>query len=310
MHACALLVTTLLPMAMPSSVIVVVGAEGTPEYGKQFQLWASRWRQPAERAGAEFVSIGLNDESGRDDRDVLREAIAARAGESTEPLWIVLIGHGTFDGKTPRFNLRGPDVSAAELANWLKPVARPLVVIKCAASSGPFLAELSGPNRIVIAATRSGFEHNFARFGDYMSSAIADPQADLDKDEQTSVLEAFLLASSRLKEFYDSDARLATEHALLDDTGDKLGTPADWFQGVRAVKSAKTGATPDGALARRVCLVKSAREEQLSPEIRARRDQLEQQLSELRNRKNQLPEPEYLQLIEPVLLELARLYEE
>jgi hypothetical protein len=32
-------------------------------------------------------------------------------------------------------------------------------------------------------------------------------------------------------EFYEADGRLATEHALLDDNGDSLGTPADFFRG-------------------------------------------------------------------------------
>ena len=34
----------------------------------------------------------------------------------SEALWLVLIGHGTFDGKTARFGLRGPDVTPAEWA--------------------------------------------------------------------------------------------------------------------------------------------------------------------------------------------------
>lgn len=222
---------------------------------------------------------------------------------------MILIGHGTFDGKVARFNLRGPDVAAGELSEWLKPIGRPIAVINCASSSGPFLNELSGPNRVVVTATRSGNEYNFARFGDFLSAAINDPQADLDKDEQTSLLEAFLLASSRVQEFYAGEGRLMTEHALLDDNGDKLGTPADWFQGVRAVKSAKSGAAVDGLRAARRHLVRSAREEQLPAEARERRDQLEQELADLRVRKPQLSEDEYLSLIEPLLVELAKLYE-
>jgi hypothetical protein len=162
---------------------------------------------------------------------------------------------------------------------------------------------------VVVTATKSGHEYNFARFGDYLSAAISDPQADLDKDEQTSLLEAFLLASSRVAEFYNRDGRLMTEHALLDDNGDKLGTPADWFQGVRAIKSAKDGATVDGTRAAQWHLIRSPREAQLSPEARARRDELERELTELRKRKTELPEAEYLSLIEPLLIEIARLYE-
>ncbi|HEV7223310.1 MAG TPA: hypothetical protein VGN42_11460, partial [Pirellulales bacterium] len=210
------------------AVLVVVGAPGTDDYAKQFRQWAARWRQAADRGGAEFVAIGLEGEGETGDRELLRQCLAERAQSSTAALWLVLIGHGTFDGKTAKFNVRGPDFSADELAEWLKPAERPLAIVNCASASGPFLNALSGPNRVVIAATKSGHEHNFARFGDYLSAAIADPKADLDKDDQTSLLEAFLLAAARVEEFYKEESRLATEHALIDDNGDRLGTPADW----------------------------------------------------------------------------------
>ncbi len=185
--------------------------------------------------------IGI-DETAEQDREVLDQRLGEEPKQSAAAFWLVLIGHGTFDGKTARFNLRGPDVSAGELAEWLKPFERPLAIINCASASGPFINSLSGPNRVIVTATKSGFEHNFARFGDYLSQAMADPKADLDKDKQTSLLEAFLLASAGAREFYASESRLATEHALLDDNGDALGTAADWFKGIRAVKSARDGA--------------------------------------------------------------------
>src|SRR5204863_7310884 len=57
---------------------------------------------------------------------------------------------------------------------------------------------------------------------------------DRDRDGQIRLLEASLMASHHTAEFYKAESRLATEHALLDDNGDGLGTPADWFRGVRA----------------------------------------------------------------------------
>src|SRR5205085_9215185 len=175
---------------------------------------------------------------------------------------------------TAKFNLRGPDFSPSELAAWLKPIERPLAIIDCSSSSGPFLNELSGPHRSVITAAKSGSEFNYARFGDFISSAIVDRKADLDKDDQTSLLEAFLLASASVREFYAGEGRLATEHALIDDNGDGLGTPADWFQGLRATKAAKDGAPLDGFRGGQIVLVRSAREQQLPAAVRARRDEL------------------------------------
>ena len=316
MHTLGLLMVVMLLPALAAdraaeeprqSVLVVVGAAGADEYGEQFRTWASRWQSAAEKGGADFAAIGLETEEEKSDRNLWAERLAAlEKGEG--PLWLVLIGHGTFDGKTARFNLRGPDVSAAELAGLLKPLSRGVAIINCASSSGPFLAELSGPGRVVITATRSGHEYNFARLGDYLSAAIADPQADLDKDDQTSLLEALLLAAAGLKEFYTREARLATEHALMDDNGDKLGTPPDWFRGVRAVRAAKDGAAPDGPAASQWVLVRSSSEAQLDEAARARRDELERDLATLREWKTKLPEDEYFAQLETLLVELAKLY--
>ncbi len=297
------------PAADRPTVLVVVGAEGAKEYVEPFRQWAERWQAAAKSAQADFLAIGLEEQGETTDRDLLKDRIASAVAPSSEALWLVLIGHGTFDGKTAKFNLRGADVSPAELAAWLKGIERPLAVIDCTSASGPFLNELSGKNRVVITAARSGSEFNFSRFGDHLSLAITDPQADLDKDEQTSLLEAFLKASAGVKEFYASEGRLATEHSLLDDNGDGLGTPADWFQGLRATKTAKDGAALDGLLAGQMVLIKSQSEERLPPAIRARRDELERDLAALRQKKAKLPEAEYLAQIEPVLIELARLYE-
>ncbi|HEX6987136.1 MAG TPA: hypothetical protein VF170_17285, partial [Planctomycetaceae bacterium] len=289
------------------SLIVVVGAPGTPEYESEFRRWADLWEEAAGRGSVGSLRIGESDETGVTDRERLRAALAERTA-GREPLWVVLIGHGTFDGREAKFNLRGPDVSAAELAGWVAPVGRPVAVVNCASASGPFLNRLSGKDRVVVTAARSGDELNFARFGRYLAEAVADPSADLDKDDQVSLLEAYLTASARVEEFYRAEARLATEHALLDDNGDGLGTPADWFRGVRATKLAKDGAAPDGVRAHQWHLVPSDRERRLPPEVRRRRDELELAIAELRERKATLPEDDYYARLLPLTVELARLY--
>ena len=223
-------------------------------------------------------------------------------------MWVVLIGHGTFDGREAKFNLTGPDLGVEDLKSMLARFERPIAVVNCTSASGAFLKGLSAKGRAVVTATRSGDEINFARFGDYMSQAIADPAADLDKDDQVSLLEAFLTASKRAEEFYKSDGRLATEHALIDDNGDGLGTPADWFRGVRATKRAKDGAELDGARSRQLHLVPNEREFKLSADARARRDELELALEQLRGRKEKLAEDEYYRQLKPILVELSRIY--
>src|SRR6185312_4862800 len=200
-----LALTLALLMADPADrpcVLVVVGTPGTPEYQIQFRKWADQWKAAAENAKAESIQIGLIDEAGTTDHDRLKTVLAEKATGGGEPLWVVLIGHGSYDGKEAKFNLRGPDVTDLEFSAWLAPIKRPIAVIDCASASAPFLNRLSGQDRVVITATKSGSEQNFARFGEYLAEAIADPRADLDKDGQVSLLEAFLVASNRTAEFY------------------------------------------------------------------------------------------------------------
>ena len=291
------------------TILVVVGAAGEEEYAKIFAQTANRWRQTAEQAGARWREIGQSETNAPSDLGRLEGLLADEPKQSSAELWLVLIGHGTSSGRDARFNLRGPDLSASALAGWLKPFRRPVVVLNTASSSGPFLNALSGPGRAIVTATRSGYEQNFTRLGPYLAEAIADPKADLDRDGQTSLLEAFLMAARRVAEFYQTEGRLATEHALLDDNGDGLGTPADWFRGVRAVKRAAGGASLDGLRAHQLHLIRSAPEQKLSPAQRARRDELEQAIARLRESKPQLPEDDYYRQLETLLLELAQLVE-
>ena len=290
------------------TVVVVVGAGGEPEYGRAFEEWAGRWAEAARQGGAELVEIGRGGGS-EGDREMFHQVLAEAAKEPSRPLWLVLIGHGTFNGREAKFNLRGPDFSDVELAQWLAPLKRPLAVINCASASGPYLKRLAGPNRVVITATRSGSENNFARFGDHMSAAVLDPAADLDKDGQTSLLEAFIAASHRTQAFYKEDVRLATEHALLEDNGDGLGIPADWFQGTRATKSARDGAPLDGLRAHQWHLVLSESERAMPAAFRAERDKQDLEVESLRAKKASLAEADYYTRLEKLLVELARFYE-
>jgi hypothetical protein len=290
-------------------VLIVVGAPGEPEYGREFEVQADGWQKAAQLAGGKSVVIGQDQTTAGNDRDRLQQTLAAEQKGGAAALWLVLIGHGTFDGAVAKFNLRGPDFAATELSDWLKPFQRPLAIVDASSSSAPFLAALSAPNRVVVTSTRSGFEQNYARFGLFLAGTITDPGADLDKDGEVSLLEAFLLAARRTAEFYQTERRLATEHPLIDDNGDGLGTPADWFKGVRATKSARDGAELDGMRARQLCLVPSPAERELSPDVRARRDDLEQQVEKLRAAKAGMPENEYYDRLEKLMVELAAIYD-
>ncbi len=271
-----------------------------------FQSWADRWSRAAQRGNAAITVIGP-DLSEPPPRDRLQAALITARDDTERPLWLVLIGHGTFDRKTARFNLAGPDVSADELAEWLAPLKRPVAVVDCSACSSPFITALSAPNRVIVTATKTGGEENFTRFGEFLAKSIDDVAADLDKDDQTSLWEAYLAASRRTAEFYQADGRLQTEHALLDDNGDRQGTRADIFQGLTLKENIETAGTTDGLAAHQWHLVPSDRDAKLPPEVRRQRDALELKILKLRERKGKFAEDDYYRQLEELLVELARL---
>lgn len=291
------------------SVVLVVGAPGESNYQTNFLQQATAWGNAVERAAARHQVFDGGNGAQTNQWQLLKSTLAAEPKLGTAPFWLVLIGHGTFNGKEARMNLVGPDVTAMQLAEWLRPFQRPVVVVNSTSSSAPFLNALSRTNRVVITSTRSGFEQNYARFGEYLARSVGAREADLDQDGQTSLLEAFLHASAQVAEFYKTEGRLLTEHALIDDNGDALGTPAEWFRGVRSTKTAKGGASLDGVRAHQMHLVRSDADLALSPEQRARRDALELVIARLRDTKSKVPADEYYGQLETLLLELARLYE-
>jgi len=292
----------------PHHILFVVGASGSSEFGEQFENWASMWQTIAKDSSATFESIGRDDHAETLDRDLVKSSIERASGVSDSPLWIVLIGHGTFTRGVAKFNLRGPDVSAAEFAQWLVPVKRPLVIVNCTSSSGPFINRLSGDGRVVVTATKSGTEQSFARFGGDFVQAISSTEADLDHDDEVSVLEAFLLASAGVHTFYESESRIATEHALIDDNGDGKGTPASMFRAARPIGTAKDGSQLDGRLASQLILPLSKTRLTLTIAENLERNLIEKQLVKLRGLKSELSERVHDQRIEPLLIRLARIY--
>ncbi|TWT58486.1 hypothetical protein KOR42_18610 [Thalassoglobus neptunius] len=285
-------------------LLIVVGEAGTSEYGEQFESWANRWEEAA--AIGQFQIHTLSDS--KQPREEFAKTLKELSKGSDTPLWIVWLGHGTFDGRTAKFNLPGPDITASEVQELLKDCSRLVVSIHCTAASAPFLDALSGENRIIVTATRSGDQVSFSHFGEFLSAAISDLNADLDKDQQVSLLEAFLIASRRVEEFYEADGRIPTENALIDDNGDGIGTRAAAFQGFR-VKSKPQNSEQelDGLRAHQQHLIANERDRLLSPEQLARRNEIEVEIESLRSVKETLSEDEYYDRLEALFLQLGEL---
>ena len=104
-------------------LVIVVGASGQKEFAEQFSQWADRWEQAGRQGGVTTTRMNPGDEEDDDQSyQTLQSTIKTLIGRNKQsPIWIVLIGHGSFDGRVAKFNLTGRDVASNALAEWLAP---------------------------------------------------------------------------------------------------------------------------------------------------------------------------------------------
>jgi hypothetical protein len=217
-------------------LLIVVGLAGEPDQGKLFHKWGNTLAQASARLGVTddrlvyLVDAPLEGDAkvtGRATRDEITKALQ-RFGAEAGPddlVFITLVGHGTFDGRAAKINLPGPDMGPGDFNALLKGLkTKQVVFVNTTSASGPFVADLSGPGRTLVTATRNGAEQYNTLFGGYFVEALTSEAADTDKNKRISVLEAFQFAKAEVARSYEREGLLATEHALLDDNGDKEGS--------------------------------------------------------------------------------------
>jgi hypothetical protein len=224
--------------------------------------------------------------------------LATRAG-ATDQIVLVLIGHGSGEGPDSKISIPGPDLSGSDFAQMLaKFPTQKVAFIDMTSASGDMLPIVSAPNRVVITATKSGFERNESHFAQFFIDALSKDVADTDKDGRVSLLEAFRYAVVETKRLYESDTRLQTEHAQLDDIGAKAGVPDP------------DGRTAQGVLARRFFLdagisSTAANDPQLAG-LYKDKFALEDQIDQLRRKKSTMTADAYDDALETLLVQLAR----
>jgi hypothetical protein len=208
--------------AQQTHLLVVTGAPGDEEHAKKFDTWAASFIDAAKKKDAvpEANITLLTDR--RATKDGVEKAIADIAGraKSNDAVFILLIGHGSFDGRIATFNLMGPDLSAADYAKLLaKFTSQRVVFVNTASASGAFLQTLAAPGRVVVTATKTGGERNETDFPEYFVAAYRDEAADRDRNGHVSVYEAFEYAKTKVADAFKQKGLLLTEHATLDDGG-------------------------------------------------------------------------------------------
>ena len=208
-------------------LVIVVGLAGDPEHGELFKKWGTSLAEIATgklNVPKENVNLLTDAAATRDGVTKALGEVAARADEQ-DTVVIVLFGHGTYAAKTAKFNLTGPDMAAQDFAPLLaKMKSKRVVLVNTTSASGPFVEALSGPGRVIVAATRTGGEMFATLFGGPFVEAFGNEAADADRDGKVSILEAFDHAKRTVAASYQREGLLPTEHAVLDDNGDKEGS--------------------------------------------------------------------------------------
>ena len=301
MRLLALLFASALCLPAATYYVTIAGLGGEPEYEQRFQGWARDIDRLLKASGPDAkITTLVGPQATKAQLESTLRQIAKDAGRD-DALVLMMIGHGSYDGADYKINLPGPDISGVELATLLDRIpARQLVVNMTSASGGSFAA-LQKENRAIITATKSGFEKNATLFARYWVEALRDPAADTDKNEVVSALEAFKYAEQKTSKFFESQNRLATEHAMLEDTG--KGEPT-------RNPSPQNG---EGLLASRFPLLRLGATKDVAgqnPELVKRKQDLEEQIDSLKYQKAAIPVTEYRQKLAALLTELAKVQAE
>lgn len=318
MAAGALVLASARPAAAEQShLLIVVGLGGEPKYTDAFHELAVSMVQAAEKrlgvasahiayVGEKTAIPGVPAYKGRATRETVQKVLGAITQDAKpgDLVFILLIGHGSFQAGESRFNLPGPDMTAADFAPLLARLfAQQVVFVNTASASGDFVKALSAKGRTIVTATRSGMERNQTEFPAYFVQAFAEDKADADKDQRVSVLEAFVYARREVQRFYEKGRLLLTEHAVLDDDGDGTGsgepgaTTGDGRVAGNVFLGTGLEAVADGAAA--------VADPRLA-ELRHERRGIERRLATLKARKDEMAPAQYEDELEKLLVELAR----
>lgn len=305
---CALgLLATTPAFAGERYALVVSGASGGPQYAEKYDTWRNEfvrilretWNYPADHVAvlAEKAAADVRVSN----RENVRAALAAWRTKLTadDTLIVLLIGHGAgVDAATAKFNLVGPDMTALEWADAIRPLASQVVFVNTASGSFAYLEALAGRRRIVVTANDNAAQQFETVMPEFFVAAFADPATDTDKNGKISLWEAFTATAARVADWYQERGQLPTERPLLDDTGDGIGREAEG-DGIDGLLAKTTYLQPDPVVP-----------ESGNPEIdgmRRRRLAIETELDRLKVRKDQMLPDQYDDALEKLLLELARI---
>lgn len=266
------------------NVLIVEGLGGEAQYSREFAAQTKALREASTTlTSAERIQVLKDTGATRANVLAVLKQYASSLSKD-DRLALYLVGHGSYDGYQYKFNLPGPDLSSTDLQTALNAIkAGNQLVVVTGSSSGALQEVLKQDTRVLVTATRNGNERNATHFGRLLAEALDDEAVDADKNGRVSVQEAFDLTARKVKDYFEGETRLVTEHAVLS------GPRADAFTLVQRAEAGLPAATAANA------------------PLLAEREQVNGQLEALRLRRDELGEDEYLKQLEPLLLQLAEL---
>ena len=306
--ACATVLLFALPTAAQTRYAVIIGGlGGSPEYSRTLQKYIfDAHAALTGPLGLEANNVTVLTEpsiaessvvNGIANAENIRTTFAELATQMTaeDHIYIILFGHGSFDGSKAMLNIARRDLSSFDYAGLINSLsAERIVFINTASASSPFIDALSAPDRIIITATRSGTQRNQTIFPQFLVEALSSPAADMDRDGSLSVLELYNYAALQTTGHFEENGNLATEHALLDDSGDGEGSR------VEDVTSGSDGHLASFTYLRRAALAGTIEDQQGW-------DALEQQIAALKSRKSTMDIDDYYDELEVLMVQLAKL---
>jgi len=282
------------------SGVIAVGLGGTEEYREMYEEAASLTQKTIDTsivageqsavADTQVSGVSLLLENATDKENLINQIdrhidylLAEKEAGRSHRFVLALFGHGSFDGEDYKFNIKGPDLTARQLAqklDRLEDIQQFLVI--ATSSSGAALPFLEAQGRVIITATKSGAESNAVQFPKFWTAALEGDMSDSDHDELLTVGEAFGFAREGVESYYENKQQLATEHARI------------------------IGDATDAILSRLGSLRGTDNNDEIN-RLLTERMTLEQDFLAVKMTRGEIPQSRYLDDLEEVLLKIARL---
>jgi len=279
-----LLVLLLLPLSVSAElyIMIIQGLAGSPAYEQQFNEQVARLESAAETVTDRDRIRVISGPAAT--RDNLLSHFDQLAGvlDSADRVAVFMVGHGSYDGYEYKFMIPGPDITDDDLVDIMDALpATTQLLVNTGSASGALLEPLRADGRILITATRSGNERLATRFGIYFADAFSDPAADINKNNAISAREAFDYAERQVRDYFEYQGQLATEHPVLE------GDLAAQF-----------------VLARSGSVQPQLDDPQMAGLLRER-DEIDRRIEDLQFRRNDMDTEDYLDQLQGLMIELS-----